>query len=363
MNALLDDTEASPRTATDLIGHDAAERAFLDAWGSGRLAHAWLICGPRGIGKATFAYRIARFALAGGGGGGGLFGGAPESLAIPPEHSVFRRVASGGHADFKVVERGWSDDKKTKLRTEIAVDDVRGVGAFLSLTPAEGGWRVVIVDAADDMNRSSANAILKVLEEPPRSALMLLVSHSPGRLLPTIRSRCRRLMLKPLPETTVIELLARSRPQLAAEDAQSLARLAEGSIGKALALDAVGGLALYREMIGLLAEIPRLDVAALHAFGDKLGRGDDSFRTVSELFSWWVGRAAAVAARGGQGSGEVVAGEAALQRRLVGAAGLDRWIEVWEKITHLFDRADAVNLDRKQVVLNAFLALERACRP
>jgi DNA polymerase III subunit delta' len=360
MTSFLDDDGPSPRTTTELLGHDSAERAFLDAWNSGRLAHAWLICGPRGIGKATLAYRIARFVLAGGGEGGGLFGGAPESLAIGPEHPVFRRVASGGHADFKVVERGWTDDKKTRLKTEITVDEVRDVGAFLSLTPAEGGWRVVIVDAADEMNRSSANAILKVLEEPPRNALMLLVSHSPGRLLPTIRSRCRRLTLRPLPDSAVVDLLARLRPDLAEADARAIARLAEGSIGKALALDAEGGLELYREMVVLLSGLPRLAIAPLHAFGDKVARGDQSFRTVSELFNWWLVRAATQTGRTASGD-EVVAGEGALQRRLVERAGLAPWIDVWEKTSHLFERADAVNLDRKQVVLNAFLALEQLC--
>ncbi|HLN25596.1 MAG TPA: DNA polymerase III subunit delta' [Patescibacteria group bacterium] len=356
------DDAPTPRTTCDLLGHDAAERAFLDAWISGRMAHAWLICGPRGIGKATLAYRIARFVLAGGGEGGGLFGGPPDSLDISPQHPVFRRVASGGHADLKVLERGWTDDKKTKMRSEIAVDDVRGVGSFMSLTPGEGGWRVVVVDAADEMSRSSANAILKVLEEPPRNALMLLVSHSPGRLLPTIRSRCRRLMMQPLSNATVVDLLHRRCPDLSDSDAQAIAGLAEGSIGKALALDAEGGLELYREMVGLLSGLPRLDVPALHAFGDKVARADDSFRTVTELFTWWIARAVANAGRG-QAAAEVVAGEAALQHRLVATAGLDRWVEVWEKTNHLFGRADAVNLDRKQVVLNAFLALERLCRP
>ncbi len=362
MNALLDPAELTSRNNPELFGHAAAEQAFLDAWTSGRLAHAWLICGPRGIGKAGLAYRIARFVLAGGSppATGGLFGDMPQtppSLAIDPGHPVFRRVASGGHADFKVVERGWTDDKKTKLKTEITVDDVRDVGAFLSLTPAEGGWRVVIVDAADEMNRSSANAILKVLEEPPRRALMLLVSHSPGRLLPTIRSRCRRLALRPLAQPMVVDLLHRLRPELGEADAQAIAGLAEGSIGKALGLEAEGGLELYREMVRLLSGLPRLDVAALHAFGDKVARGEEAFRTVCELFSWWLARAAAVA--GMSGAGEVVAGEASLQRRLVDAAGLARWVEVWEKTNHLFERADAVNLDKKQVVLNAFLALER----
>lgn len=351
-----------PSETSDLIGHTEAEKAFLDAWTSGRLAHAWMICGPRGIGKATLAYRIARFVLAGGSGEGGLFG-PPQSLDIPPEHPVFRRVSANGHADLKVVARGWADDKQSRLRNEIVVEDVRGIGAFLSLTPAEGGWRVVIIDAADEMNRSSANAVLKVLEEPPRRALLLLVSHSPGRLLPTIRSRCRRLNLHPLSEGHMLELLQRYRPDISAGDAAALTRLAEGSIGRALALAGEGGLDLYREMLNLLGQLPRLDIVALHAFADRVAKtgATDAFRILTELFGWWLARL--VRAGGGGSTAEVVAGEAAVMRRLLAAGSLDQWVEVWEKITHLFNRADAVNLDRKQVVLNAFLTVERRARP
>ena len=354
-----------PRDNPDLIGHAEAERAFLAAWNSGRLAHAWLLSGPKGIGKATLAYRIARFVLSGGGeGGGGLFGGGPESLALSPDHPVFRRVSASGHADLKVVERGWSDDKKTKLRTEIVIDDVRGIGGFMALTPAEGGWRVVIIDAADDMNRNAANAVLKVLEEPPRNALMLLVSHSPGRLLPTIRSRCRRLALKPLPEPSVVQLLASHRPDLGPEDVAALARLGEGSIGKAANLAAEGGLDLYRELVGLLSALPRLDVPALHAFADRVARPDAeaAWRTVTELLGWWLARLIRAGGRQGRGMSEAVAGESALMGRLLSAADLERWLEVWEKVTALFARTDAVNLDRKQAMLTAFLAIERLAR-
>ncbi|MTJ80513.1 MAG: DNA polymerase III subunit delta' [Telmatospirillum sp.] len=347
----------SPRTTTDLLGHDEGETTFLDAWQSGRLAHAWLICGPRGIGKATLAYRIARFVLSGGQ-GGGLFGDA--GLSIAADHPVVRRIASGGHADLKVIERSWADDNKTRLKAEIPVDDVRGIGEFLALTPAEGGWRVVLVDAVDELNRSGANAILKILEEPPKNALLLLVSHSPGRLLPTIRSRCRRLVLQPLSEAVVTTLLRRHQPDLSDGDAAAVARLAQGSIGRALALTEQGGLDLYREMVGLLSGLPRLDVARLHAFGDKIGKGDDGFRTFTELFSGWL--AAAATARD-DGPGDIVAGETAVRRRMLDSAGLERWVKVWEKTTHLFGRAEAVNLDRKLVVINAFLALERLAGP
>jgi DNA polymerase-3 subunit delta' len=354
------------RHTSELFGHETAERAFLDAWNTGRLAHAWLITGQKGIGKSALAWRIARFALAQAGQGvaeqgGGLFGPSepakPEGLHIPPTHPIFQRVASGGHADLKSIERGLND--QGKLRTEIVVEDVRSVGGFLSLTPAEGGWRIVIVDAAEEMNRNAANAILKELEEPPSRALLLLVSHAPGRLLPTIRSRCRRLALKPLSEETVVKLLATHRPDLPPDEAVRLARLSEGSIGRALDLAEEGGLELYQEMIRLLSSLPRLDVPALHAFGDRMAKADgaEAFRTLSTLFSGWLVRLIRLASTGH--GDEVVQGEKALMTKLAQAGGLDRWVELWEKSVALFARAEAVHLDRKQVLLNAFLAIER----
>ena len=185
-----------PRERLKLVGHGEAEQTLLSAFQSGRLPHAWLISGPRGIGKATLAYRFARFLL-NGGSEGGLFGG-PDDLSVPAESSVAHRVAAQAHPDLRVVERT-ANERTGKLRTEIVVDDVRDLSHFLRLTPSDGGWRIAIVDAADEMNRNAANALLKILEEPPDRAVLLVVSHAPGRLLPTIRSRCRKLVMKPLP--------------------------------------------------------------------------------------------------------------------------------------------------------------------
>ena len=350
----------APRRNPDLIGHGEAERMLLAAWNSGRLPHAWLMGGPPGIGKATLAYRFARFVLAQGQGGEiGLFG-APDSLHLAPDHPVFRRVASGGHADLLTVERQM-DEKRDRMKRDIAVDDVRKIAPFLRRTSAEGGWRVAIIDGADRMNVAGLNAILKILEEPPPGALLLLVSDNPGGMLPTIRSRCRKLALNPLPEDTVVSLLAQHRPDLADEDRRALARLAEGSIGRAAALADAGGLALYRELIGLLGGLPRLDVVATHAFGDKLTRRQDDglYETATELLVWWLARFARSLARGSWPA-EVVPGEAALMTRMANARGLDRWVEVWEKIGRLFARAESANLDRKQVVLNALATLEAA---
>src|SRR5436309_552463 len=238
----------APRANPDLLGHETAEAELRRLFDSGRMPHALLLSGPRGIGKATLAFRLARFVLANGGGDGppgGLFGepGASD-LAITPDSGTFRRVASGGHADLLTVERAY-DPRRRRLRGEIIVENTREIGTFLRLTPAEGGWRVVIVDGADEMNRNAANALLKILEEPPRRALLLLVAHGPGRLLPTIRSRCRRFPLTPLPPAIVRELLLRYRPDLPAPQAEALTALSSGSIGRALDLAAAGGIELY----------------------------------------------------------------------------------------------------------------------
>ncbi|MEO5335606.1 MAG: DNA polymerase III subunit delta' [Magnetospirillum sp. WYHS-4] len=359
-------TAPEPRANPHLAGHEAAERALLDAFNSGRMAHAWLISGPKGIGKATLAYRFARFVLARGRGvaGPSLFGGAPPapaSLEVPPGDPVCQRVAGGGHADLFTVERR-VDEKTGKMKGEIVIDDVRGIGGFMSMTAAEGGWRVAVIDAADDMNTNAANAVLKVLEEPPKGALLLLVCHNPGRLLPTIRSRCRKLVLSPLPTGMVADLLCRYRPETAQAEARELADLAEGSVGRALALAEEGGLELYRRVAGLLAGLPQLDVEALHALGDQVARagGEGAFATLGDLLRWWMARLALAAARSDTAS--LPPADRALAERLQAAGTLDRWLENWEKTNRLLARCEDINLDRKQVVLNIFAGLEGAAR-
>ncbi|MGF1630877.1 MAG: DNA polymerase III subunit delta' [Kiloniellaceae bacterium] len=348
-----------PRHTVALRGQSVAETVLLRAHASGRLPHAWLLSGPRGVGKATLAFRFARFLLAPDCQGGGLFGATAESLEVPRDHPVFRRVAAGGHADLMTLERG--EDDKGKPRSVIPVEDVRRLLSFARMTAGEGGWRVAIVDAVDEMNRNASNALLKILEEPPPQCVLLLVSHAPGSLLPTIRSRCCQLPLGPLEEAVVAELLAQHHPQLDAEEVAALARLADGSIGRALALAAHGGLDLYRELIALLGTLPRLDVSHLHRLAEKWGQGRDpeAFRTGMELLIWWLGRFIKAGSTG-RPAPEVVAGEGALAERLLAGRPLAQWLGLWEKISRLFARTEAANLDRKQAVLSAFLDLENA---
>jgi len=346
-----------------LVGHELAERTMLAAQQSGRLHHAWLLTGPRGIGKATLAWRFARFLLAGQD-QGGLFGGGPESLGVPVDAPGRHLIDARSHPDLFHLRRALNHDTG-RIRAEIAVDDVRGLGDFMHMTPAMGKWRVAIVDSADEMNRNSANAVLKVLEEPPPNAILLIVSHAPGRLLPTIRSRCRRLALQPLGEDTVVRLLGDHAPETKDEERRALARLAEGSIGRALELAGAGSLDLYREMVEVLATLPDLDMPRLHGFAERFAkRGEEAnadWRALNYLFDGWLKglmRQAALTTE----AAPVVPMESGLRARLLSAASLDRWMAAAEQVALLFSRADAVNLDRKQTVMGSFLALQSATR-
>jgi DNA polymerase-3 subunit delta' len=351
----------APRQTTVLFGHEAAEQALRDAWDSGRMHHAWMLAGPRGIGKATLAFRTARFVLASG--AGDLFADSMPSsggLAISGDHPVSRQVASGGHPDLLTVERS-VNPKTGKLRGEIVVDDVRRLSSFLALTTAAGAWRAVVVDVADEMNRNAANALLKGLEEPPPRTLFLLVSHRPGRLLPTIRSRCRLLSLPALGEDLVVTLLSQLAPGLSAEHAAGIARLSDGSIGRALTLADTGGLELYRELVGLLTRGGNLDIKAVHALAGRVGRAgaEESFDMLGQLVDRWLSGMILSRARGTMPP-DVVEGEGVAAQAIRARSNLANWLEVWEKVARLFSQAGRANLDRKQVVINAFLTLQAA---
>ena len=352
-------TMPAPAVRHRLVGHDAAERALLAAWATGRLPHGWLFCGPRGIGKAALAHRFANFLLARGPQRPGR--AVPADLSLPDDHPVLARLQSGGHGDLIEIRRE-PDPKTGRMRNHILVDQVRDLGRSLSMTSLEGGYRAVIIDAAEEMNENAQNALLKVLEEPPADAVMMLVSHAPGRLLPTVRSRCRRLALNPLTPAQVAAVLEELGAAPEPAEAAALAALAEGSPGRALELAESGGRGAYGELVDLLRDLPELDYEKAHKLSDRLaGRtADAQFRTWMELLALWVARLVRAAAAG-VAIEEAAPGERELGRRL-GRGGLDRWIELWEKIGDLAARADRINLDRKQVILSALMAVEQTAR-
>jgi DNA polymerase III subunit delta' len=331
-----------PRETQDFFGHGEAERELLEAYRGGRIPHAWLIGGPPGIGKATLAYRMARFVIA-----------HPEpaapavqaaaSLAVPADHPVTRQVAAQAHGDLLALERTEGDTGK--LRTVITVDQVRRTVSFFGSTASAGGWRVCIVDTADELQQPNAvNALLKILEEPPPRALLLLVSHAPARLLPTIRSRCRRLSLRPLPEEHVIRGVAQALA-LDPSDAKlrEAAALAEGSIGRAVALSIGPALALRKRMVELLVRLPAMDPLALHALGDAIGGSEpqklENF--VDAVNAWLVAR---------------------LEDPRRSNDERVRLAEAWDRINSAARDADEYNLERKPLVFRVFGWLADAAR-
>jgi DNA polymerase III subunit delta' len=351
----------TPRANRDLVGHEYAERELRRLLEAGRLPHAILLSGPRGIGKATLAFRFARFLLARGDHSTEAAG--KDGLAIARESAVFHRVAAGGHADLLTVERGY-DPRRRRLRGEIVVDNAREITSFFRLTAAEDGWRVVVVDGAEEMNTSASNALLKVLEEPPRQAILLLISHNPGRLLPTVRSRCRRFPLAPLAHEVVAQLLRRYRPDLPQPEAEALAVLSGGSIGRALELADAGGLRLYRSILEMLSQMPGIDVIRVHAFADQLARvdADDSYRVAWELLLQILARITTRRAGRQLEGDEIAAGENAATWRLAAPASASQWAALREDIERGFVSTDQLNLDRKQAVLGAFFAIEKLTR-
>jgi len=338
-----DEPEPShPRETTEWFGHAQAEATLLDAFRSGRIAHAWLIGGPAGVGKATLAYRMARFVLA------NPDPTAPavqtaRTLAVAPDHPAARRVAAQSHSDLLVLER--TPGPTGTLRTVITVDEVRRTVSFFGSTAGEGGWRVCVVDTADELQYPQAsNALLKVLEEPPARALFLIASHAPGRLLATIRSRCRRLMLRPLGEADVARAAATAleRPQ---DDAQirDAARAAQGSVGSAITLLGGRTLAVRERVIELLGRLPALDPPAMHALGDTLGRADAAAleACLDAMRDWLSSR---------------------LSVEPENPARLARVAEVWEKLNRAAGEVEEYNLERKPLLFAAFGLLAEAAR-
>ncbi|SFI66990.1 DNA polymerase III subunit delta' [Albimonas pacifica] len=366
-----------PRATRRLFGQDAAEQAFLEAWGAGRMHHAWMLTGPRGVGKATLAWRMARAMLAAPapGQGGGLFGeapaepGPPESLDMAPEDPVFRRVLALSEGRLRLLRRPW-DDKAKRLKTQISAEDARGLRELFATTAADGGWRIAVVDCVDEMNAQSANALLKLIEEPPVRSMFLLVCHQPSRILPTIRSRCRTLLLRPLspPDlsaavTQAMEAEGEEAPALDAS-AEALHALSGGSAGEALRLAAEGGPKLYARLVRMASGAPGMDRAEFHDWAatvsgrDNAPRLDASLRLVELLL--------ARMARAGAGrpmSPEAAPGEAALAARLSAHPGQARvWAEAAQDIPARAARARAVNLDPDRIILDTFSALDACAR-
>ncbi|MFJ6023834.1 DNA polymerase III subunit delta' [Brevundimonas sp. NPDC092305] len=316
-----------PRDRFDLIPDASAEAAFLDAQAKGRLHHAWLLCGVEGSGKATFAYRAARR----------LLGAAPDPsrgvLGTDPYDHVARMISAQSHPDLLVLERAVEGGKTKK---SISVDQARDLPEFFSKSPSQSPYRVAIIDAADDLNLNAANALLKVLEEPPERGVLFLVTHAPGRLLATIRSRCRRLAFPVWPQHA-LEDLVRNKTGVPSAEAVRIAGMAGGSPGLALSL--ASGATLEADQLAQdWVAAPEINRAEAMAISDKFrgAEGQERFETLMERLI------AAVKVR-------------ALEE---GASGA-RWAELWSRLSELPERAAGINLDRADVLAGALADLQR----
>lgn len=322
-----------PRERYDLIGHENAETALASAWESGRMHHAWLVTGPRGVGKASLVWRAARRIL----------GAAPDPahgpLGSDPQHPVCRQIEAQACPDLLLLRRPW-DEKRKRWRAEITVEEARKAPGFFEKSSGAGGWRVCIVDCADDMNVNAANALLKTLEEPPAQGVLFLVAHSPGRLPATIRSRCRRLELRaPTTETTADWVVSQASSTDPAK-AKTASEMAHGAPGRALAIAIAGGVELAREVrdfVELGVKATDVDMRKLaDRISTKAGEG------LRPLFY------------------EALADSLHKRARQVAEAGGDAtaWLSAWSDLNRLVREADGLYLDAKQTALSG-LALAR----
>lgn len=333
-----------PRDNTCLLGHEDAERLFLNAWQQGTLHNSWLISGVKGVGKATLAYRLARFIL----NADSAHKDKYSSLEVSPDAPAAKLISNGSHPDFKVLQRDYTDTERKKIlkaikdgeqlsRAElkdmkksafIRVDDVRTINEFLSRRSSQDGWRIVLVDSVDDMNSASANAILKILEEPPHQTLMLLVSHNPGRLLPTIRSRCAKLELKPLPDNLVASLLRRYRSELSEAEIKKVVAISSGSIGKALNYVDNEAVSRYDALCRIVSLGSRFKIADVTDFCNNAVANEESYDLTRELLLKFLSEAVKTAPD---------------------PTGL---ADAWENAVKTFAETDSLNMDKRQALMN-----------
>ena len=348
------DGDNPPRLTRILTGHAKPQADFLAALNGGRMPHAWLLTGPKGVGKASFAYLAARLVLSGG-----------SATAISPalESDDAHLVEEGAHPDLFVLKRDYNP-KTQKFRGDIPAEAARDLRQSFNLSAGRGGWRVAIIDSIDELNRYGVNALLKLIEEPPEKCLFLIICHNPGRLLDTIRSRCRMLSFNALDESDLQSIVHGRLEGSDPNEVAASAFLAQGSAGYALMLIEEGGFDLYREMIGVLETAPQLDVEKLHGLAGRFGAraAPEQFAIFCFLLSGWLHRYVRFASIGA-GFQPVFEGEEALVNRLLGdGLGVEPFVALWEKVEQDSRAVEALNLDKKQAVLEWMTGFADASR-
>ncbi|SNY93456.1 DNA polymerase-3 subunit delta' [Cohaesibacter sp. ES.047] len=351
-NQVFDQLQTLPPPHLQLAfhGHAEAEQTFLSTWQSSKMHHAWLLTGPKGIGKATFAFRAARFMFAEGRlqntGGGLLDDAGAQSLDVNPESSITRQVGNLAHPNLLLIDRPY-DQKGKKFKTEITVDEVRRTVGFFGSTAGENTWRVCIVDPADDLNSNAANALLKILEEPPERTVFFLISHAPGRLLPTIRSRCRKLPFTPLENPELTEAIT-DLEIAEGKDAERLSEICDGSVRRAAEMQSEDGLIVVHAFERLLKPPFAPDYESMNAFAEMISQ-----RGKEERFS---------------GFADLV--QRYLSKRLheqhnkdgIRNADLYPLSQAWEESGEMIRQTQIFNLDKKQTVIEVMRMIAKASK-
>ena len=355
-----------PSQTPILFGQSTATEQFLNAFNAGRLHHAWLVTGARGIGKATLTWQIAKFLLTtpDPSEASGLFG-APEpaaSLTIDPAHPICSRINAGSEPGVIAIRRTF-DEKRKRLRQMITVDEIRKLKSFFNLSATDGGRRIVIVDCAEDMNANAANALLKILEEPPKNAYLFLISHQPAKLLPTIRSRCRELRLKALTPLHVDQALEEAATDMTAVDLNALALLSGGSVGEAVKLMNLNGLDLYQKILDILEALPRLENEKVISISDMFTTPSSSgeFEFFVSLLELSLNRLSLSGAKTEQDVKQSIFNETSVFSRLSpNRQAAIQWAELTQELSARLRRGHAVNLDASALILDTFFQIE-AC--
>lgn len=342
----------APRHNSYLVGHEEAEQVLLEAWKKNKLHNSWIISGIEGIGKATLAYKFARFILS----NKNYENSNTSTLDINPSDSVFHLVSNETHPDLIVLERGYietekkkilkaiksgeamSDDELSGLKKSsiIKVDEVREINEFMSKKSANDGWRVVIVDSVDELNTAGANAILKILEEPPKKSIILLISNNPNRLLPTILSRCAKLNLKPLNDNVLGSLIRRYRPDTTEEKILSIVSMSSGSIAKAIRYIDYDALSVYDEICNIVYAKDKFETNELLNFANNANKDEEIYELVKELILKFI------------------------SDNIKKSENIKQLYDCYEYALKVFLEAQQLNLDKKQIIVNILVKLTKS---
>ena len=354
---------SSPRTMPFCLGHTAQEKQCLNMLISGKMPHALMLTGLKGIGKATFAHRLAKYLLAHADlqhdpNQNALFDGnetpsnMPLNLDTPAGHQAVRLYLNGAHPDCKTVERAY-DDAKNKYKDAVDVAEIRKIAPFLRMSASDGGWRIVIVDDADTMNRSAQNALLKVLEEPPKKTLIMLVAHRPGRLIATIHSRVQRLNFTPLVDADIAHLLSMAEDKPDADQMTALVSMAQGSVGNALTFWEQGGIESLSAALEILQAYPRFDWSSLHKKIDPMTRAgqDQTYRLFQTLLCRIFFDLTSVKARNKPLPHYLA--DHKFAAKMLDDRTIKDLAHLSSALQEHFDKSNFANLDKKQTLLHA----------